>query len=66
MEPALAACTEEERQEAMRRFAVLRPQRFLPGGCLLELTGERKVGCKPIPSASAKRQAAHVRYIKSI
>jgi putative transposase len=25
MEPALAACTEEERQEAMRRFAVLRP-----------------------------------------
>ena len=25
MEPALAACTEEERQEAMGRFAVLRP-----------------------------------------
>jgi putative transposase len=25
MEPALAACTEEERQEAMVRFAVLRP-----------------------------------------
>jgi putative transposase len=25
MEPTLAACTEEERQEAMARFAVLRP-----------------------------------------
>ena len=24
-EPALAACTEEERQEAMARFALLRP-----------------------------------------
>ena len=31
MAPALAACTEEERQEAMGRFAVLRPH--LNDGC---------------------------------
>jgi RNA 3'-terminal phosphate cyclase (ATP) len=51
----------EDHQLSLQGIGYTSPQRFLSGGCLLQLAGERKVGRRPMPYASAKRQATPVR-----